>query len=96
MSIPISPFIPPPPHPPLSPVGVHMFVLYICAEPYGLNVYYYTKFIKLICCNRTSFQMESTANKAVSMRQAKPEDRAIAQYSLQGTISSVNSVWSMV
>ena len=28
MSIPISQFIPPPP--PLSPLGVHMFVLYIC------------------------------------------------------------------
>ena len=33
MSIPIAQFItPPPPHPPLSPLGVHMFVLYICVS----------------------------------------------------------------
>ena len=33
MSIPISQFIPPPPPPlPLSPLGVHMFVLYICVS----------------------------------------------------------------
>ena len=34
MSIPISQFItpPPPPSPPLSPLGIHMFVLYICVS----------------------------------------------------------------
>ena len=32
MSIPISQFIPPPPPLPLSPLGVHTFVLYICVS----------------------------------------------------------------
>ena len=32
MTIPISQFIPPPPLPPLSPLGVHTFVLYICVS----------------------------------------------------------------
>ena len=32
MSIPISQFIPPPPPPPAFPLGVHMFVLYICVS----------------------------------------------------------------
>ena len=32
MSIPISQFIPPPPHPWLSPLHVHTFVLYICVS----------------------------------------------------------------
>ena len=38
MSIPISQFIPPtPPPPPLSPIGVHTFVLYICVSVSALQ-----------------------------------------------------------
>ena len=39
MSIPISQFIPPPPLlPPLSPLGVHTFVLYICVSISALQI----------------------------------------------------------
>ena len=43
MSIPISQFLPPPP-PPLSPLGVHTFVLYICVSISVLQTSSYVPF----------------------------------------------------
>ena len=47
MSIPISQFITPPPPSPLSPLGVHTFVLYICVSNSALkpvNLYHFSRF----------------------------------------------------
>ena len=44
MSVAISQFIPSPPNPPLSPLGVHTFVLYICVSISALQIiaHYFT------------------------------------------------------
>ena len=59
MLIPISQFITPPP-PPLSPLGVHMFVLYICVSISALHglpilfiylfIYLFLAALGLRCC----------------------------------------------
>ena len=45
MSIPISQFIPPPPPPLLSPLGVHMFVLFFCVSFCPANRFIHTIFL---------------------------------------------------
>ena len=68
MSIPVSQFIPPP----LSPLGVYMFVLYVCASISALKIiflkiYLFLAVLGLHCCEGFSLAVASRGCSLVAV-----------------------------